>query len=87
MVSRFRVPITILGLATGKKAWYKLALSWGVVPVLTEQFPSMDVLYYYALRAARDALGLQKGDTVVMTGGDTSGASGNTNVIRIETVR
>ena len=87
MVSRFRAPITILGFATGRKAWYKLALSWGVVPVLTEQFPSMDVLYYYALRAARDTLGLQKGDTVVMTGGDTSGASGNTNVIRIETVR
>ena len=86
MVSRFRVPITILGLATGKKAWYKLALSWGVVPLLTEHFPSMEVLNYYALRAAKDALGLQKGDTVVMTGGDTSGASGNTNVLRIESI-
>ena len=86
MVSRFRAPITILGLATGKRAWYKLALSWGVEPLLTEQFPNMEVLNYYALRAARDALGLQPGDTVVMTGGNTSGESGNTNVIRIETV-
>ena len=86
MVSRFRAPITILGLATGKRAWYKLALSWGVQPLLTEQFPNMEVLNYYALRAARDALGLQPGDTVVMTGGNTSGESGNTNVIRIETV-
>ena len=86
MVSRFRAPITILGLATGKRAWYKLALSWGVQPLLTEQFPNMEVLNYYALRAARDSLGLQPGDTVVMTGGNTSGESGNTNVIRIETV-
>ena len=86
MVSRFRAPTDIVGLATNKKAWYKLALSWGVLPMLTEQFPSMDVLYYYAVRAARDALGLRKGDTIVMTGGDTSGASGNTNVLRIETV-
>ena len=86
MVSRFRAPITILGLATGKRAWYKLAMSWGVLPLLTEQFPNMEVLNYYALRAARDALGLQPGDTVVMTGGNTSGESGNTNVIRIETV-
>ena len=86
MVSRFRAPITILGLATNKNAWYKLAMSWGVLPVLTEQFPSMEVLNYYALRTARDVLGLQKGDTVVMTGGNTSGQSGNTNVIRIETV-
>ena len=86
MVSRFRAPITILGLATGKRAWYKLGLSWGVLPVLTEQFPNMEVLNYYALHAARDVLGLSKGDMVIMTGGNTSGESGNTNVIRIETV-
>jgi len=86
MVSRFRPPIDIVGLATNKKTWYKLALSWGVIPLLTEQFPSMDVLNYYAVRAAKKQLGLSEGDTIVMTGGDTSGASGNTNVLRIETV-
>ena len=86
MVSRFRPPITILGLATNKEAWYKLALSWGVLPVLTEQFPSMEVLYYYALHTAKDVLRLSPGDIVVMTGGNTNGESGNTNVIRIETV-
>ena len=86
MVSRFRAPITILGLATGKRAWYKLAMSWGVLPLLTEQFPNMEVLNYYALRAAKATLHLNDGDTVVMTGGNTSGESGNTNVIRIETV-
>ena len=87
MVSRFRAPSTILGLATSKRVWYKLALSWGVLPLLTEQFPNIEVLNFYSLRAAKDALQLADGDTVVMTGGDTSGASGNTNVIRIETVR
>ena len=86
MVSRFRAPTAIVGLATSREAWYKLALSWGVLPILTEQFPSMDVLYYYAVRAAKAAMGLNAGDTIVMTGGDTSGASGNTNVLRIETV-
>ena len=87
MVSRFRAPITILGLATNKTAWYKLALSWGVVPLLTEQFPSMEVLYYYALKAAKKTLHLNAGDTMVMTGGNTTGESGNTNVLRIETVK
>ena len=86
MVSRFRAPITILGLATGERAWYKLALSWGVIPLLTEQFPSMDVLNYFALKEAKRVLNLDDGDTVVMTGGNTSGQSGNTNVIRIETI-
>ena len=86
MVSRFRAPTDILGLATNKRAWYKLSMSWGVLPVLTEHFPSMEVLNYYALRAAKDVLHLSPGDVVVMTGGNTSGQSGNTNVIRIETV-
>lgn len=86
MVSRFRAPITILGLATSKRVWYKLAMSWGVLPLLTEQFPNIEVLNYYSLRAAKDALQLRDGDTVVMTGGDTTGASGNTNVIRIEQI-
>ena len=84
MVSRFRVPITILGLATEKKVWYRLALSWGVLPLLTEHFPSMEVLNFYALRAAKKVLNLETGDTVVMTGGNTTGESGNTNILRIE---
>ena len=86
MVSRFRAPTIILGLATSKPAWYKLALSWGVLPVVTEQFPSVEVLNFYALRLARDTLHLKKGETVVMTGGATTGVSGNTNVLRIETI-
>jgi pyruvate kinase len=54
--------------------------------MLTEQFPSMEVLYYYASRAAKKTLNLEEGDTIVMTGGNTSGESGNTNVLRIETI-
>ena len=86
MVSRFRCPVDILGLATNKKTLYKLALSWGVLPVLTEQFPNMEVLNYYAVRAAKDIMHLKAGDRVVLTGGNTSGESGSTNMIRIETI-
>jgi len=46
----------------------------------------MDVLNYFALKEAKKILNLNDGDTVVMTGGNTSGQSGNTNVIRIETI-
>ncbi len=57
-----------------------------MIPVQTEHFPNMEVLNFFSLRLAKETLNLKKGDTVVMTGGDTSGKSGNTNVIRIETV-
>ncbi|MBQ4528930.1 MAG: pyruvate kinase [Clostridia bacterium] len=86
MVSRFRAPMDIIGMTTNKRAWYQLALSWGVLPVLSEVFNSTDVLFYHACRAARTHLSLQKGDTIVMTGGMTNGSSGNTNMIVVETI-
>ena len=86
MVSRFRSPVDILGLTTNEKTWYKLALSWGVTPVMCEHFESTDVLFYTAKRLAVSTFGLKKGDRIVVTGGMTNGVSGNTNIIKIETV-
>lgn len=87
MVSRFRAPVDIVGMAINKKVWYKLAMSWGVTPVLSEHFDSTDVLFYHALHNAKEILGLKPGDNVVMTGGRAEGRSGNTNIIKVETVR
>ncbi len=85
MVSRFRAPVDIIGMTVKKRVWYKLALSWGVTPVMTEEFNSTDVLFYHGMIAAKDKLKLEKGDRVVMTGG-RAGISGKTNTIRVETV-
>ena len=73
-------------MATSKRTWYKLALSWGVTPVLSERFDSTDVLFYHALRTAKKALDLHPGDNVIITGGMINGKSGNTNLIKVETV-
>lgn len=86
MVSRFRAPTDIIGMATNKSVWYKLALSWGVLPVLSKQFDSSDVLFYHAAQAAKDNLPLKEGDLVVLTGGIINGKSGNTNTIKVETI-
>ena len=86
MVSRFRSPVDIIGMATNKSVWYKLSLSWGVLPVLSEEFNSTDVLFYHALRAAKQNMSLNSGDSIIISGGITNGKSGNTNMIKIETV-
>ncbi len=86
MVSRFRAPIDIIGMTTDKRVWYKLALSWGVIPVMSEKFNSTDVLFYHASRVAKEALVLNPGDSIVMTGGMTNGVSGTTNVIKVENI-
>ena len=87
MVSRFRCPVDIMGLTTSEKAWRKLNLSWGVTPVLCEEFPTVDVLFFHAVRYAQDTFGLQPGDNVILTGGQANGVSGNTNTLRLETVK
>ena len=86
MVSRFRSPINILGVTTDERTWRKLALSWGVTPVMSEMFNSLDVLFYTAKNLAKSTMGLEKGDRIVITGGVTNGSSGNTNIIKVEQI-
>ncbi len=86
MVSRFRCPVDILGVTTNEASWRKLALSWGVTPVLSDAYDSMDVLFYSAKNLAKETFDLQEGDHIVLTGGQTNGHSGNTNVIKVETI-
>ena len=86
MVSRFRCPVDILGITTSEKSCRRLALSWGVTPVLCERFDSTDVLFYFAQKTAEKVMKLQKGDNIVLTGGMINGSSGNTNLIKIATV-
>lgn len=87
MVSRFRPPVDIIGMTTSKKAWRKLNLSWGVTPVMSEEFESVDVMFYHAMQKAKQLFSLSSGDNVILTGGQTNGHSGNTNTIRLESVR
>ena len=86
MVSRFRSPVPIIGLTTNERTWRKLALSWGVIPAMCETFNSTDVLFYTAKKMAKSQLSLQPKDRIVITGGDTTGTSGNTNLIKIEEI-
>ncbi len=87
MVSRFRSPADIIGITTEPKAWRQLGMSWGVIPVLSEEYNSLDIVFYQGLSKAKDILCLQKGDLVVMTGGMINGKTGNTDTIKVETIK
>ena len=86
MVSRFRAPVDIIGMTTSEETWRKLALSWGVTPVMCEMVNSTDVLFYMANKAAKRTFGLTKGDRIVITGGITGAGGGSTNLIKLETL-
>ena len=86
MVSRYRCPTDIVGMTTNEKVWRRLNLSWGVTPVLADEYSSMDVMFYNGLANAKKYLGLKEGDTVVLTGGPINGKRGNTNTIKVEVI-
>lgn len=86
MVSRFRNPADILGFTTNEKTYRKLALSWGITPALGDTYDSTEVLFYAAKQKATEVFGLSRGDHLIITGGMTRGVSGNTNMLKIETI-
>ncbi len=87
MVARFRAPTDILGVTTNKKVWYKLSLSWGVVPAMQGIFKHTTPMLNNAVLIAKDCFNLKIGDPVVLTGGNVGAAANNsTNLIKLEIV-
>ena len=87
MVSRFRPPVDIIGICVDQKSVRKLSLSWGVTPILGENVPTTDVLFYSAYKTAKNTFNLQKGDQIVITGGQINGQSGNTNLLKVDVIK
>ncbi|MBQ4052788.1 MAG: pyruvate kinase, partial [Clostridia bacterium] len=85
-VSRFRPNINIIGITTDIHAYRQLALSWGVWPAITDEYTSIDILFYFAKEIAKRSGLVKKGDTIVITGGTPNGKSGNSNLINVETI-
>lgn len=85
-VSRFRPNINIIGITTDVHAYRQLALSWGVLPAITDEYTSIDILFYFAKQIAKQSGLVKKGDTIVITGGTPNGKSGNSNLINVETI-
>ncbi len=83
-VSRFRPNINIIGITTDVHAYRQLALSWGVLPAMAEEYTSIDILFYFAKEIAKKSGLVKKGDTIVITGGTPNGKSGNSNLINVE---
>lgn len=86
MVSRFRCPVDILGMTTSQKGWRKLNMSWGVTPVLCQEFSSMEEMFSNDIVKADEVINLEKGNNVVLTGGLIDGNTGNTNMIKVERI-
>lgn len=86
MTSRYRPKAPIIGVTTQPDTYRRMALIWGVFPVLSPVAETLDDALANSFNAARDAGLIHEGDLVVLTGGVPVGVPGNTNLIRVATV-
>jgi pyruvate kinase len=85
-ISRFRPEAPILVLTPSAKTYHQTALSWGVTPLLVDNMLNTDSMTEQAINCACE-MGLAKpGDNIIITAGNPNGPTGNTNLIRIESV-
>ena len=85
-VSKFRPRVPILALTTTEEAYRRMALLWGVFPVLAPMPGSTDELIAQTVTVARERGLVQDGDKVVITAGTPLGVPGSTNLIKVHTI-
>ena len=86
MMARFRPARPVIAATPREKTARQLTLIHNVYPILTDQTDELDRLLSDAVEAARRQGFLASGDRTVVSAGLPLNLSGNTNMIRIETV-
>jgi len=74
------------GLTPNPKTASQLALSWGVVALVTEDPNGFDDMISQAVNAAKDVLGKSSGDQILITAGTPFGRPGRTDTLKIATI-
>ncbi len=85
-ISKFRPKAPIIAATMSEAVRRKLALEWGVYPVLTRESMSTDEVINNSVSAAISNGYVNEGDLVVITAGIPVGLSGTTNMIKAHTI-
>ncbi len=86
MISKYRPSCPIIGLTTDDTTCRQMNMSWGICPSLIEEQENTDDLIRNALEVSVKEGLVNVGDLVVITAGVPLGVSGNTNLLKVQTV-
>ena len=76
-ISRYRPVCKVIALTPNLKTYYRLAMFWGVSPLLDKIFYNTDELLASAKEQAKKFKYVKKGDIVIQTAGIMTGATGS----------
>jgi pyruvate kinase len=85
-VARHRPATPIIAPTPSAATCRKLAMVWGVEPLLVEKFADTDAMIVTVVDAAREQGLVQDGDLVVITAGVPLGGAGLTNMVKVHRV-
>jgi len=85
-ISRERPPCLIVGLTPLPRTASRLALSWGILPVVTDDPVNFDDMLGSVQQVAKDKVGLKKGDMIMISAGIPFGRPGTTDTLKIATI-
>ncbi len=86
LVAKYRPRQPIIAVTPSRETYRRLALVWGVVPILTKKMDNTDELIKSALVAAQKRGLVKKREKVVITAGVPVGTPGSTNLIKAEVI-
>jgi pyruvate kinase len=86
-MARFRPLATLVGASPDPVVVRRLALSWGVVPLLVDMYTSTDALVWHTVETVVREGFAAAGDHVMVLAGDPMSGYGSTDVLRIVRVR
>ena len=86
-MSKFRPITRIIAATPERKTYHQSALQWGVSPIFVENLRDLEVLIARCLEESKNEGLLKPGDKVVISAGLPLDIPGNTNMVRVETVR
>jgi pyruvate kinase len=86
MVARHRPNVPVIAVTPNARTLHRLALAWGVQPVLVDGFEHTDEMIHLTVEAACRAGIVSWGDVIVITAGIPFGGAGKTNFLKVHTV-
>jgi pyruvate kinase len=86
IVSSFRPPVPILALTDSRRTYNRLALVWGVIPILCSEEATFDEMMRCGKETAVQRGLAQQGDRIVVTAGLPMHVAGTTNLLRVEVI-
>ena len=86
LISNLKPDAYVLAPVPNEKVARRLALNWGVYPVVVPEYTSTDEVVTRGIEEAKKFMNLEKGDKIIITGGFPNTGAKTTNFMKIEEI-